>query len=280
MKVGPRVWTLEEFQKYLALHLKAQPREPSPDFQLIKKELLNELLLISLVEIWAKEKNIQSKELSLTPEEKMIFSKEKFLLQALKHQKNHLSLYQLLLKELLKEIPKPSLKEQKAFYAQNKRLFDEPEKCYLKQIVVEQEKLAQSLQRRLIQGEDFDTLNQLYSLKPNPEWIKKGRLDIFDRACFDSKIKKHSILKSPYGYHIFFVEKTQPRQKKSFALVQNQIIQKLKEKKLPDQFQIWLKKELFKQPVWTNKKLLDKIHIQYKTNYGLYSFFPSFFPTG
>ena len=265
IKVGERVWTFKEVQDYFQLRLKSYSvEEKAPEN--LKKELLNEIFLRSFVENWAKKHKKQVQSIKLSREEKLLFLQDNNQLKALKDHKNYLSLYKLLLKELSKQIEAVPLAKQKDFYNKNKKLFSKPESCHLKQILVEKEKLASSLYRKIKQGSSFDKLSNLYSLKKHPGWIKRGDLGVFDQACFYYKENLSPVLKSPYGYHIFLVGRKKPSQQKPFHTVQKQIIQILTQKKMGWQFQIWLKKQVSKTPVWTNKKLLDNIHIQYKNN--------------
>ena len=265
IKIGKNIWTFKEVQNYFQFRLNTSALEEQKPEQL-KKEILNEIYLRSLVENWAKQNKIQSEKVLLTEEEKKTLPKNSPLKKALKDHKSYLSLYNLLLKDFSKKTPDSPLKEQRIFYNKNKTRFMEPLSCRLKQILVNQEKLAQTLYQRLKQGESFDKLNKLYSLKKNPGWVKKGELDIFDRACFQQKDSLSLVLKSPYGYHIFLMEEKKPSRQKHFKSVQKQIIQVLKKHKAKEQFQVWLKQEIFKTPLWTNQDLLDKIHIQHKTN--------------
>ncbi len=263
IKAGERAWTFKETQDYFQFRLsRSFPSAQKP--ALLKKEILNEILLISLVENWAKKTQTPGKKASLTKGEKQRFSANSRFAQALKDHKNHTSLYRLLLEDFFKKTPDPPLKEQRAFYSQNRASFSAPPSCRLKQILVNQENLAQTLLRRLKRGESFNELSRLYSLKKSPGWVKKGDLDVFDQACRRAKNSLSPVLKSPYGWHIFLVEEKELGRKKPFKSAQKQIIQILKGGKAKEQFQIWLKRETLKTPVWTNQGLLDKIRIQYK----------------
>lgn len=264
IKVGPKSWTLKEVQNYFQLRTRTSSREEQNP-KALKKELLNEILLQSLVENWAKKNQIQIKKISLTEEEKRTFSNYNNQKEILRKHKVYLQLYKILLEKLSKQLPDPALKIQKQFYNKNKALFLQPPSCYLKQVLVKEKTLAQTLQKKLKQKENFELLSRIHSIQKHPGWIEKNQLKVFDQACFEQKNSPNSILKSPYGYHIFRVEKRKPGQQKQFKQVQKQIIRTLKSKKTKEQFQIWLKQEIFKTPVWTDKKLLDTIHIQHKT---------------
>ena len=266
-RLGETVWKLKEVQEYFLFRLKNSSFEKT-SFQEkeLKQKLLNELILRALVETWAKNSKIQIKKIHLDKKERRAYRKSPRKLKLLKDHKNYLSLYRILLKELYKKIPSPKWKEQQAFYKKNQALFRKPASCYLKQILVKTKKMARSLKQRLDQGESFDKLSKLYSIKPHPGWVKKGDLPIFDKACFHYKKALSPVLKSPYGYHLFSVKKIQASEQKSFKEVKKQIIYLFKKAKAKKQFQIWLKEESSRSTLFINKNLLDKIHIQYKNN--------------
>jgi len=261
IKVGEQKWKSLDVENYFRFRLKALSLEHQ-NLHHLKKEFINEIILRSLIENWAYRNKIKLENQPLTKEEKKGFSKQASLFKSLKSHKNYLALYDLLLKNFIKKIPKPSFKEQQKFYKQNVQLFTKPASCQLKQIVVKQKSFIQVLKKRLAKGESFDSLSRNYSIKKHPGWVNKGDLEIFDRACF--KLNPSPILKSPYGYHLFQIVAKKKAQKKSFKEVQASIIQTLKSKKAKEQFQKWLKQELFNTTVWTNTKFIDKIRIQYK----------------
>ncbi len=263
IQVGDSIWSLQDIQDYFQSRLNSE-NVKSQDLKKLKKKFLNEIFLILLIENWAKKNQRQGKAVTLSKEDKKAFLKHNTKLKALKDHKKYVSLHNLLLEHLYEKIPDPPLKRQKNFYNKNKPLFIEPAFCYLKQIFVEKERLAQSLQKRLNQGESFDDLSNLYSLNSHPGWVKQGELEVFDEACFKHKKPLTPVLKSPYGYHIFLREGQKPPKKKSFKQAQSQIIKTLKISDIKKHFQIWLKEEAIKTPVWTSEKLLDRLRIQHK----------------
>ena len=261
VKVGEQAWSLKEVQDYMELRL--------PDFQnkknktKIKEEILSEILFQALLENWAKKNGKLSNKPFLTKEEKLLF-KDKRKLKSLKKFKSYLSLKQALLKELERKSPSPSLDRQKLFYKKNKAQFLQPPLCQLEQILVDNQKLAQTLYNKIKKGALFSDLKKLYSPEKNPGWIQKGQWDLFDKACFEEKKALSSVLKSPYGWHIFLITAKKPQKQKSFSESQEKILKILKKQALPSQIQKWLKEESLKAPVFKNKNLLDQIKIQYK----------------
>ena len=129
---------------------------------------------------------------------------------------------------------------------------------------MDNQKLAQSIHNKIKDGESFETLKSLYSLKKITGWIKKGQWALFDKACFEEKSPLSPVLKSHYGWHIFLRTSLKSSRQKSFLESQKQIVKRLKTQELPSQIQSWLKQETLKTPFFKNKKLLDQIKIQYK----------------
>ena len=231
-----------------------------------KEKFLKEILFYSLLKSWAKKNEISYNKITLTKEERLLFSKNKKKETAFKIFKNYLNLKQALLKELEKKIDPPTLLEQKNFYNKNKARFKSPPQCQLKQILVKDEKLALSLHKSLKKGFSFSSLSQQHSLKPDPGWVKKGEWPIFDKACFEEKSALSPVLKSAHGWHIFLRTGEKASQQKSFSKSQKEIVKQLKKQKAPAELENWLKQESLKHSFFKDKKLLDQIKIQYKTN--------------
>ena len=247
LKVGDISWTGKDFQKEVSLYLKTLPVHHLDD-ELIKKKVLEELIFRSLLEIWATKRIKNWPDLSSSQEKQEFFRKN--------------------LLELLPAPISPSEKELKAFYQKHKKSFHQPEQCFFEQILVFKENLGRALYRKLLRGEDFETLAQLYSRSRKTEeisWVSKGTLKIFDRACAELDVGTFSQpLKSFYGFHILKLKEKKPAQQKSFAQVKEKILKQIRDESKESAFQEWLKKELKSSSVFLNEKLLDNIHIRYK----------------
>ena len=257
LRVGFKTWSLKDFKAELDSYLKAENHSPpsSKKGVKVKKQVLNDLILTSLIENWMK-KN------------KKKFSKQKKLgnfpkiplKTKLAYQKKQ-ALHQKLLLHL--EPPNPPAKEAWRYYKSHKQEFFEAETCLLKQIFVSSHKKALLLKQRIKKGVAFEKLSDLYSEKEvHPLWIKKGQWPLFDRACFS----KNSALiqKSHFGYHLFEVKKRNPAKQKSFKQVKQIIFKKLKEKHQKQAFESWLKKEVASTDVFINEKLFNQISFRVK----------------
>ena len=248
LKVGDVSWTGKDFQKEISLYLKGLPVD-QVDSGFIKKKVLEELVFKSLLEIWAK-KNIKNWPASFSsPQER-----KKFLHNSLKE---HL---QISVSEEEKKL--------RGIYRKNREKFYRPEQCFLEQILVSEENLAAAIYRRLLKGEDFETLAQIYSSGRKTSeigWVSKGTLKIFDTACDNLSVGAFSKpLKSFYGVHILKVKRKKPGEQQTFSQVREKILKEIKEEAKEASFQKWLKKELKASSVFLNEKLLDNIQIKYK----------------
>ena len=259
IKLGSQIWTFQEIQDYMELRLTGLPENRKN----IKEEILREIIFYSLLKDWAEKNNSPQSKKLLTKEEKLLFSKDKKKLKAFKIFKNYNHLKSSLIEELAEKIPPPPLKQQKAFYTKNKSQFIEPAQCRLEQILVSNQKQAQSLLNKIKKGLSFSSL-KTYSLKKDPGWVKEAQWPLFDQACFKEKEPLSPVLKSSYGWHIFLRTGKKAGRQKTFSEVQKEIIKALKKQELPLQIQGWLKEESAKKPVFKDKKLLDQIKIQYK----------------
>lgn len=100
------------------------------------------------------------------------------------------------------------------YYNANRDQFQQPLMVHARQIVVATEEEANALRTRLIRGEDFAEVARLHSLSPDAESggdlgvFAKGQMpEEFDDVVFRYRVGSiSSVVKSPYGYHIFKVE--------------------------------------------------------------------------
>ena len=270
LKVGSVSWNLASYKQILEAELKGLTnieKKSKTDFQKIKEDLVQDLILRALIENWAKKnraKGVSAK--NLFKKKKGVYSGSASLKKLQAQQQQQKNLYDALLEHLSKKIPKPSRLQQKNYYLKNKKLFYKSSSCFLGQILVPSAGLAKKLLLQIKSGDSFDTLKFLHSSKSDVGWVEKGVLDIFDKACRFSLKSITPVLKSSYGYHIFKIVKKRGALQKKFPEVQKKILSILIEKPKKKAFQQWMEAEISKTPIFIDKNLLDKIHIQYKSN--------------
>ena len=138
--------------------------------------------------------------------------------------------------------------ELKRYYQEHIQDFILPERVRVRQILVSERKLAESIYRGLISGQDFDELAKKYSESPEAKtggklgWVERGQLPrAVEELVFKLKPGKVSRpLKTVFGYHILMVEDKTPPEKQSYEQVREQIYQKLLEEKQNHLYQKWI----------------------------------------
>ena len=108
-----------------------------------------------------------------------------------------------------------SADEISSYYKTNKDKFQQPLQVKARQIVVATEEEANALRNRILKGEDFEEIAQVHSLSPDAAeggdlgTFSKGQMpEEFDDIVFQYREGTVSkVVQSPYGFHIFKVEK-------------------------------------------------------------------------
>lgn len=154
-----------------------------------------------------------------------------------------------------------------SYYESNKPKFLRKERILLRQIVVDELSKAEELRAEL-KKRDFGTLASKYSVAPEAKsggsvgWIEKGTVDIFDKAFALSQGSISSPLESPYGIHIFKVEKKRPAGTASLDEVRAEIEKELAVRKEQAAFLAWLDKQLRKSVVMKNVQFIEKMTVE------------------
>jgi parvulin-like peptidyl-prolyl isomerase len=153
--------------------------------------------------------------------------------------------------------------EVKAYYQKHHAEFQKKEEVRARQIVVATEEEAKSLHEQLITGADFVKLATEKSISPDK--ANGGDLGYFTRGqmpeefdiVFTLKVNTLStIVKSPYGYHIFKVEERHAPRFQSLVEVQEIIHQQLVSEKEEQLRSEWIKELKSKADIQVNSNLL------------------------
>lgn len=134
------------------------------------------------------------------------------------------------------------------YYAKNKEMFKRPQMVKARQIVVATEGEANSIRSRLLKGEDFAELARRFSLSPDAEQggdlgtFAKGQMpEEFDNVVFQYRVGSFSrVVQSPYGFHIFLVEKRMPPRTLPIDEVRDEIRTSIFQSRQEAFFQEWL----------------------------------------
>lgn len=168
------------------------------------------------------------------------------------------------------KIQKPTEVEIKAYYDENKDRFKHPERVYIRQIVVDEFSKASDL-RDAVKKKDFSELARKFSVAPEAKsggvvgWIDKGSVDIFEKAFTQSTGSVSQVLESPYGFHIFKVDKKEPaglrRLDEVRSLIENLILSQKEQK----EYTQWLDKEIRSARVLIDYELIKQLKVETRT---------------
>ncbi|MCJ7842593.1 peptidylprolyl isomerase [Lederbergia sp. NSJ-179] len=161
----------------------------------------------------------------------------------------------------IKKILEPRIEikdeEIKDYFEQNKASFDQEEQVEASHILVDDEKTAKEVKKKLDEGEDFATLAKEYSKdKANAEsggelgFFGKGKMEKeFEDKAFSTKVGDISDpVKTKHGYHIIKVTDKKEAKKAKLEDHKDEIKDTLFDQKLQTEYQTWLneKKEDYK----------------------------------
>jgi len=156
-------------------------------------------------------------------------------------------------------------KETEQYYRANKESFRRPAEIRARQMLFPTREEALKILKRVKKGENFAALAKEYSLSPDSEkggalgYFSKGQLPPeFDEALFNLPVRQVSDpVKSPYGYHLFIVEKRRRAGLRPYAAVKDEIIEKLYHEKEESAFHLWLEKLQETTETTVNWELLE-----------------------
>ncbi|KRG10939.1 foldase [Virgibacillus soli] len=156
--------------------------------------------------------------------------------------------------------------EIKEYFESNKANFDQEEQVEASHILVDDEKTAKEVKKKIDEGEDFAELAKEYSKdESNAEsggelgFFGKGKMvKEFEDKAFSMKVDEISDpVKTEHGYHIIKVTDKKDAKKAKLADHKEEIKDTLFEQKLQTEYQTWLneKKEDYKikKSLSTNK---------------------------
>jgi parvulin-like peptidyl-prolyl isomerase len=276
MQVGQRQLSLQQFEKELHLSYPELSKLTEPDqlqlkIQLVKRLIDRELILAEAERI----------DIRVTPDEldaAMVEFRGNYTAdeyqqilraagQSVQSWKNGLKLQLITRKVSLAVLgadAQVSDKEAEKYYLDNRDEFRRPAELRARQMLFSNIEDARLVLNKLKEKEDFATLAKTYSLSPDREnggnlgYFSQGQLPPeFDQALFNLPVGQVSDpVKSPYGIHLFLVERRRRAGLRPFAAVKKEIIAKLAQQREEESFHRWLEELHNSTPVTVNWKLL------------------------
>jgi len=139
-------------------------------------------------------------------------------------------------------------KEAEKYYLANKDQFRRPAELRARQMLFNTVEDARAVLKLLKAGGDFATLAREHSLSPDREnggnlgYFSKGQLPPeFDKVLFNLGAGQLSDpVESPYGIHLFLVERRRRAGLRPFAAVKAEIVNQLSQQREEQAFQKWL----------------------------------------
>ena len=125
---------------------------------------------------------------------------------------------QKLIADLTEALPQPGETEIRAYYEQHPSEFRSGEEVHVRQILVHEEGIANSIAAQLKKGASFEDLSRQYSLAPNAKkggeigYVSRGELPkMFEDEIFALKPGSSSgVIRTENSFHIFQVDERRP----------------------------------------------------------------------
>jgi foldase protein PrsA len=140
-------------------------------------------------------------------------------------------------------------KDIKTYFEENKEIFNQKEQVKASHILVENEKTANQVLKKLADGEDFAKLAKEFSTDTVTKedggelgFITSGQMDEeFEKAAFALAVGELSgAVKTNYGYHIIKVEDKKDAKEAKLEENKDKIEEILFEKKVEAEYESWL----------------------------------------
>jgi peptidyl-prolyl cis-trans isomerase C len=283
VQVNDSKLTAQDFSTQLARRLKnfdALPAKDAKNVQRAKDDIVQVFIMQSLVANYAKNHGMTVTEEEIEKEvnkfrssypddlsfRRALADENVSILDWKEELKNTLLERKVLIK-LSEKLSAPTNEEIKQYYDENKERFHRKERVYVRQIIVDDLAKAQSI-REEIRRKDFKEMARKYSVSSEAKagglvgWIERGTVDIFDKAFTLPDGGTSPVLESPYGFHIFRVEKKSPAGFVPISEVKEQIIQSIMGKKEQAEFAGWLDKQIRAAKVLKDIELLSAISVE------------------
>lgn len=160
-------------------------------------------------------------------------------------------------------VPESSLR---AYFDEHKAEYVQPERVVVRQIVVEERAKAEELRSRLEQGADFAALARASSLAPEapaggelPPYARGELPEAFDRAFELEPGGLSPVIESPYGFHVFLLERKLPAAEPVFEEVRAKLEAELGQRHLEELRREWLRSLRKNAEIQTNDRFLETL---------------------
>ena len=283
VQVNEHTLSTKDFSNQLARKLKnfdALAAKDPNNVMRAKEDIIRVFILQSLTVDYAKKNDLTvddaelDKELnnfrSSYPDDlsfRRVLAEENMSVSEWKEDLRQTLLYKKVFKKISAKIEQPTDSEINRHYDENKALYKRQERIYLRQIISDELSKAQSIRDEL-KKKDFSDLAKKYSVAPESKngglvgWVEKGSVDIFDKAFTLPIGGMSQVLESPYGFHIFKVERKQAAGYAAVSEVKSEIVQTILGKRQQAEFSAWLDQQIRASKVLKDQELISAITVE------------------
>lgn len=278
--------TAAAFAEELAYRLRDQDalsaKEPKY-LAIVKARIVEEFIVQTISEEWAKENDVIVKAEDLEAEIKNVqnsYPDDLAFQQALAEQgisfrdwKTRVQatlLQKLVSQKVIADSAPPTDADMQTYFREHSMDFSVRETAQIRQILVATESDAKSIETELKQGKRLADLAKKYSISPEgPQggmvgWVEKGLTDVFESAFRMKQGQRSPVVKSSFGYHIFEVAGRKPARNQGFNEVKDQIKRILMEKKKQSLYLAWLEERVRKSRVFKDQAFIDALKVETK----------------
>jgi len=277
LELGTRQITLNQFNESLNLTCPGLEQRSATEQKILKTAQMREIIERELILNEADKLHIR-----LTPEEleaelasvRGDYSAEEFRqILALQGTSEHSWLNALQARLLAEKVSRRFLqdrlqvtqRETEDYYRSHIQDFERPEQVRVRQILFSTAEKAQQIRRIACEGGSFAALAGIYSQSPDRDHdgylgiFSRGELPReFDRILFNLPVKQVSrVVKSPYGFHLFLVERKYRAGRRPYELVKEEILQLLRLAKEEQLLRQWHESLRLTTRMQINWSLLD-----------------------
>ncbi|HKJ05707.1 MAG TPA: peptidyl-prolyl cis-trans isomerase [Geopsychrobacteraceae bacterium] len=274
VQIGAREITLDQFRVETGQSTEAVTQQSSAEQQQLQRRLLAQLIDRELILLEAEKRGMQisPKELETALADlRGSNTSEQFqeVLRSSGQNPEHW-MQKLQLRLLTEKVAEQATlsaasvsdEEVTAYYRENLDQFRRPAQLRARQIMLATQEKAEQALARLEQGEDFADLAREVSLSPDREnggdlgYVSRNQLPMeFDEALFKLPVGRVSDpVSSPYGYHLFLVEKKRKAGLEPLESVRQELTERLHRQRKEQAFKKWMQELRQKTPVridWT-----------------------------
>lgn len=276
-------------QRLVKKFLEQEIKYPKQEIMtVLKKQIVEDFIIQSIFEDYAREKNLLVKKEQLDEEYNEFKSgypdADSFDIFINESGQTKATFRDSLKDKILRDLVKAKLFEEQNFsvdakeitdhYNANKEQYKQEDQVHLKQIIFESEEDGVRIQELLkkANNKNFETLATKYSLGPEKQdggdlgWVNTNSYSAFEEAAKSNVGQITDIIKSENGYHIFKIVNKRKSKQLTSKEVEPQISKTILQNKQSAFLNSWIKDRVETSKIKINEDLIGKISVNRPTH--------------